>query len=119
MDAELERLEQQLGELITLFEAQKQENRELKTRVGELQAENTRLTGKVEAAIAGSVRALTERDTSLAEKVITGDRDVNRIEPGDLVWVPQKGDPQTWQNLQGVLLVAAQVATIILAIRAF
>jgi len=51
MDAELERLEQQLGELITLYEAQKQENRELKTRVGQLQAENARLAGKVEAAI--------------------------------------------------------------------
>ena len=36
--------------------------------------------GKVEAAIAGSVRALTERDPSLAEKVIAGDRDVNRTE---------------------------------------
>jgi hypothetical protein len=35
------------------------------------------------------------------------------------VWVPEKGDPKTWQNLQSVLLVAAQVATIILAIRAF
>jgi len=51
MDAEIERLEQQLGELITLFEAQKLENRELKTRVGALQAENTRLAGKVQAAI--------------------------------------------------------------------
>ncbi|WP_227816187.1 hypothetical protein [Nitrogeniibacter aestuarii] len=58
MDAELERLEQQLGELITLFEAQKQENRELKTRVGELQAENTRLTGKVEAAIRSVTQVL-------------------------------------------------------------
>src|SRR5512137_861184 len=36
--------------------------------------------GKVEAAIAASVRALTERDPSLAEKVISGDRDVNRTE---------------------------------------
>ena len=36
--------------------------------------------GKVEAAIAGSVRALTERDPALAEKVIVGDRDVNRAE---------------------------------------
>jgi len=51
MDPEIERLEQQLGELISLFEAQKQENRELKTRVGELQAENTRLAGKVQSAI--------------------------------------------------------------------
>src|SRR5512147_199392 len=36
--------------------------------------------GRVEAAIAGSVKALTERDTALAEKVIAGDRDVNRTE---------------------------------------
>ncbi len=36
--------------------------------------------GKVEAAIAAGVRALTERDHALAEKVIVGDRDVNRAE---------------------------------------
>lgn len=51
MDAELDRLEQQLDELMRLFEAQKLENRELKTRVGALQADNARLAGKVEAAI--------------------------------------------------------------------
>ena len=34
----------------------------------------------MEAAIAGSVRALTQRDPALAEKVIAGDRDVNRAE---------------------------------------
>src|SRR5512137_2073862 len=38
------------------------------------------LGGKVEAAIAGSVRALTERDPALAEKVIVADREVNRAE---------------------------------------
>ena len=36
--------------------------------------------GKVESAIASSVRALTERDTALAEKVIASDREVNRTE---------------------------------------
>jgi phosphate transport system protein len=36
--------------------------------------------GRVESAIAGSIRALTERDQALAEKVITGDREVNRAE---------------------------------------
>ncbi len=36
--------------------------------------------GRVEAAIAGSIKALTERDTALAEKVIAGDKDVNRTE---------------------------------------
>ena len=36
--------------------------------------------GKVEAAIAGSVRALIERDAALAEKVIAQDKEVNRTE---------------------------------------
>ncbi len=36
--------------------------------------------GRIEAAIAGSVRALVERDPELASKVIAQDRDVNRAE---------------------------------------
>jgi phosphate transport system protein len=36
--------------------------------------------GRVESAIAGSIRALTERDQALAEKVITGDKEINRAE---------------------------------------
>ena len=36
--------------------------------------------GKVEAAIAASVRAVTDRDTQLAEKVKASDAEVNRIE---------------------------------------
>ncbi len=58
MDAELDHLEQQLDELMRLFEAQKEENRALKTRVGELQAENSRLAGKVESAIRGVSQVL-------------------------------------------------------------
>jgi len=55
------------------------------------------------------------------KRAVTGQtilaRDVGALQPGDMVWVPERGDPQTWQNFQAVLLVAAQVATIILAIR--
>ncbi len=36
--------------------------------------------GKVEAAISASVRALSERDTELAQKVKLNDREVNRLE---------------------------------------
>jgi phosphate transport system protein len=36
--------------------------------------------GKVEAAITASVRSLTERDSTLAQKVIASDREVNRLE---------------------------------------
>jgi len=36
--------------------------------------------GKVEAAIAGSVRAITERDPELARRIKAGDAEVNRME---------------------------------------
>ena len=55
------------------------------------------------------------------KRAVTGQtmlaRDVSSLQPGDMVWVPERGDPQTWQNFQSVLLVAAQVATIVLALR--
>ena len=55
------------------------------------------------------------------KRAVTGQtilaRDVGALQPGDMVWVPERGDPQTWQNFQAVLLVATQVATIILALR--
>jgi protein involved in polysaccharide export with SLBB domain len=55
------------------------------------------------------------------KRAVTGQtilaRDVSVLQPGDLIWVPERGDPQTWQNFQAVLLVATQVATIILALR--
>ena len=55
------------------------------------------------------------------KRAVTGQtilaRDVAALQPGDLIWVPERGDPQTWQNFQAVLLVATQVATIILALR--
>ncbi|HEX8909415.1 MAG TPA: phosphate signaling complex protein PhoU [Anaeromyxobacteraceae bacterium] len=36
--------------------------------------------GKVEAALSGSVRAITERDAELARRIKTGDAEVNRLE---------------------------------------
>ena len=38
------------------------------------------LGGKVESEIAQSVRALTERDSDLANQVLAADREVNRLE---------------------------------------
>ncbi|MBS2028112.1 MAG: phosphate signaling complex protein PhoU [Deltaproteobacteria bacterium] len=54
-----------------------------KTYEAELQELRDRLLtmgGKVEAAIAASVRSLTERDSELAENVPVQDRDINRLE---------------------------------------
>ena len=72
--------------------------------------------------LAGGYGERAVRSKVTVKRSVTGQtmlaRDVDKLEPGDLVWVPEKGDPKTWQNFQSVLLVAAQVATIILAIRA-
>lgn len=53
MNPELDHLEQQVDEVVRLFNAYKQENCELKSRVAALQSENTRLASKVELAIDG------------------------------------------------------------------
>ena len=37
--------------------------------------------------------------------------------PGDLVWVPERGESTAWQNMQTTLLVLAQIATVIVAVR--
>jgi protein involved in polysaccharide export with SLBB domain len=55
------------------------------------------------------------------KRAVTGQtilaRDVGSLQPGDMIWVPEHGDPQKWENFQAVLLVATQVATIVLALR--
>jgi polysaccharide biosynthesis/export protein len=40
------------------------------------------------------------------------------VRPGDFVWVPERPDVTTWQQLRDFVAVAAQVATIIIAARA-
>ncbi|AWI76818.1 hypothetical protein CEW87_09310 [Parazoarcus communis] len=50
MDAELTRLETQLEQLISQYSGLKGENRELRTRVGKLEAENHQLAAKVQLA---------------------------------------------------------------------
>jgi phosphate transport system protein len=46
----------------------------------ELREKLLAMGGKVEAAIAGSVRAVTERDAELARRITAGDAEVNRLE---------------------------------------
>ncbi|MCB1910649.1 MAG: hypothetical protein H6950_04780 [Zoogloeaceae bacterium] len=52
MDAEISKLEQQVEQLVSLFEAEKSENRALRTRVAELESANRRLEAKVDNAAA-------------------------------------------------------------------
>ncbi len=43
-------------------------------------------------------------------------KDVQSIEPGDLIWIPERGETAVWANLQTTLLVLAQIATVIVAV---
>lgn len=50
MDAEITQLENQLEQLVALYESGKAEARQLRTRVSTLEAENRQLVGKVRLA---------------------------------------------------------------------
>ena len=52
MDAELIKLEQQIEQLISLYEGLKEENRGLRLRTAELEGANHALAGKVRDAVA-------------------------------------------------------------------
>src|SRR5262249_53480090 len=43
-------------------------------------------------------------------------RDVRKIEPGDFIWVPEKKETNFWLVARDLVIVAGQVATIVLVI---
>lgn len=44
-------------------------------------------------------------------------RDVGSLDPGDLVWVPEKPDTTVWEQARGLLSALGTIATIVIAIR--
>ncbi len=44
-------------------------------------------------------------------------RNVRSLDPGDLVWVPDRSDRTLWDNTRDLLTALSQIATIIIAIR--
>ena len=44
-------------------------------------------------------------------------RDVDQLAPGDFIWVPERPDVSFWPLVKDVLVVAAQLATITVAVR--
>jgi phosphate transport system protein len=55
-------------------------DRSYEAELGALRENLLRMGGRVERAIAESVRAIAERDSALAEEVKVGDREINRME---------------------------------------
>src|SRR5512139_3827336 len=60
--------------------AQRHTDRAYEAELRQLREKLLEMGGKVEGALSSSVRALTERDAPLAEKVTAADREVNRLE---------------------------------------
>lgn len=71
--------------------------------------------------LAGGFSERANRGKVRIKRAVTGQtilaKDVASLEPGDLVWVPERGESTSWQNLQATLLVLAQIATVIVAVR--
>jgi phosphate transport system protein len=60
--------------------AKKHTDKTYDAELDDLRHKLIQLGGKVESEIASSVRALTERDSKVAEQVLNADREVNRLE---------------------------------------
>ena len=70
---------------------------------------------------AGGFSAHAARSQTLVTRAVTGQtlpaREVGSITPGDLIWVPERPDRTIWQNVGTLITVAAQVATVVIAVR--
>jgi hypothetical protein len=44
-------------------------------------------------------------------------KDAGRVEPGDLIFVPEKRDGNFWAVVRDIILVGGSVATIVIAFR--
>lgn len=71
--------------------------------------------------LAGGFGERAARSKVRIKRAVTGQtilaKDVSSLQPGDLVWVPERAESTAWQNTQSLLLVVAQVATFIVAVR--
>jgi protein involved in polysaccharide export with SLBB domain len=71
--------------------------------------------------LAGGYSERAESNQVRVTRAVSGQtilgHDVDAIEPGDLVWVPERPEPRTWQNFQTLLLVMSQVAMVIVVVR--
>ncbi len=71
--------------------------------------------------LAGGYSDRAARRQVRVTRAVTGQtilaRDVSSVSPGDLIWVPERGDQSLFQQTQTTILVLAQIATVIIAIR--
>jgi hypothetical protein len=42
---------------------------------------------------------------------------VRKLDPGDLIWVPERPDKTRWDYMSDLLTALAQLATVVIAVR--
>lgn len=71
--------------------------------------------------VVGGYSDRADRRKVLVTRSVTGQTlpiaDVEHIAPGDMIWVPERPDRTIWDHLQTLVAVAAQVATVVIAVR--
>jgi len=71
--------------------------------------------------LAGGLSNRAASGKIVVQRAITGQtlpaRDVPALVPGDLIWVPLRPERTLWQNIGTLIAVAAQVATVVIAVR--
>jgi len=71
--------------------------------------------------LAGGLSDRAARSKVRVTRAITGQslraKDVPAVAPGDIIWVPERPDVTFWQHMQTLITVAAQVATVVIAVR--
>jgi protein involved in polysaccharide export with SLBB domain len=72
-----------------------------------------KLAGGYSNRAAGSKVRITRSVTGQSLRA----KDVQEVAPGDLIWVPERADVTFWGHLQTLVTVAAQVATVVIAVR--
>jgi len=72
--------------------------------------------------LAGGYTKRADRGKMLVTRSVSGQtlplRDVEAIAPGDMVWVPTRPDRTFWDHMQTFITVAAQLATVYIAVDA-
>jgi protein involved in polysaccharide export with SLBB domain len=71
--------------------------------------------------LAGGYSDRAARSKVRITRAVTGQslraKDVQAVSPGDLIWIPERPDATVWQHARTLITVAAQVATLVIAVR--
>jgi protein involved in polysaccharide export with SLBB domain len=82
---------------------------------------NSKLTARDYVERAGGYSERAETGKVLVTRRVTGQtiraNDVDHVAPGDMIWVPERPEVTMWEHFLQLVMVGAQVATIVIVFR--